>query len=238
MVAIDKAINKARFIAMFGYFKVTRSFYEPSMFHENDIDYIARRYDLKIDDISSAKIPLPSTKKSSVNISAIWHRTNISNKIDQWVSKAYRWALYTQSSILCAGRIGYWLSIWSTILYFSFQNHHWSNEYASSKYLRKVEIIFGSYGTATARAFLQTDETLPGRYTIARFKKFSHSLKPSKIKEEVRTYETLRNIHTSLSDIIRDIGLEENTARHYAQWVEKAMCTKYCERQNTNSSSI
>ncbi len=70
--------------------------------------------------------------------------------------------------------------------------------------------------------FLQTDETLPGRYTIARFKKFSHSLKPSKIKEEVRTYETLRNIHTSLSDIIRDIGLEENTARHYAQWVEKS----------------
>jgi len=55
MIAIDKAINKARFITMFGYFKVTRSFYESSLFHENDIDYIARRYDLKIDDISSAK---------------------------------------------------------------------------------------------------------------------------------------------------------------------------------------
>lgn len=80
MVAIDKAINKARFIAMFGYFKVTRSFYEPSMFHENDIDYIARRYDLKIDDISSAKNTIALYKKSSVNISAIWHRTNISNK--------------------------------------------------------------------------------------------------------------------------------------------------------------
>jgi membrane-bound inhibitor of C-type lysozyme len=63
MVAIDKAINKARFIAMFGYFKVTRSFYEPSMFHENDIDYIARRYDLKIDDISSAKNTIALYKK-------------------------------------------------------------------------------------------------------------------------------------------------------------------------------
>lgn len=63
MIAIDKAINKARFIAMFGYFKVTRSFYEPSMFYENDIDYIARRYDLKIDDISSAKNTIALYKK-------------------------------------------------------------------------------------------------------------------------------------------------------------------------------
>ena len=63
MIAIDKAINKARFIAMFGYFKVTRSFYEPGIFHENDIDYIARRYDLKIDDISLAKNTIALYKK-------------------------------------------------------------------------------------------------------------------------------------------------------------------------------
>ena len=63
---------------------------------------------------------------------------------------------------------------------------------------------------------------LPGRYVLSKFKKFSHSLKPSKIKEEVRTLESLRNIYSSISDIIHDIGLEENTARHYAQWVEKS----------------
>jgi TnpA family transposase len=69
---------------------------------------------------------------------------------------------------------------------------------------------------------IQIDETLPGRYVLSRYKKFSHSLKPFRIKEEVRTFETLRTIHSNISEIISHIGLEDNSARHYAQWVEKS----------------
>ena len=47
-------------------------------------------------------------------------------------------------------------------------------------------------------------------------------MKPSKIKEEVKLFETIKNYHNSILDITQKIGLEENTAKHYAQWVEKS----------------
>ena len=43
-----------------------------------------------------------------------------------------------------------------------------------------------------------------------------------KIKEEVKLFETIKNYHNSILDITQKIGLEENTAKHYAQWVEKS----------------
>lgn len=223
MIAIDKAINKARFITMFGYFKVTRSFYEPSMFHENDIDYIARRYDLKIDDISSAKNTIALYKKIiREHFGYMAPDENLKQKL---INESQRLivGLSTPKAVFYALvelAIAYRYEVPSytflSKIITEAMNTHRGNIFERLK----------SYSAHTAlqplELFLQTDETLPGRYTIARFKKFSHSLKPSKIKEEVRTYETLRNIHNSLTDIIRDIRLEENTARHYAQWVEKS----------------
>lgn len=45
--SIDKDINKINFIVMYGYFKLTRTFYEFSSFYPNDIDYISKRYGLQ-----------------------------------------------------------------------------------------------------------------------------------------------------------------------------------------------
>lgn len=47
LASIDKDINKINFIVMYGYFKLTRTFYEFSSFYPNDIDYISKRYGLQ-----------------------------------------------------------------------------------------------------------------------------------------------------------------------------------------------
>lgn len=223
MISIDKAINKLRFIAMFGYFKVTRSFYEPSTFHENDIDYITRRYDLKIDDISSAKNTIALYKKIiREHFGYMSPDENLKEKlIDESqrlivglsAPKAVFYAL-VESAIAYRYEVPSYMFLSKIIT--EAMNTHRGNIFERLK----------SYSTHTSlkplELFLQTEETLSGRYVLSRFKKFSHSLKPSKIKEEVRTFETLRNIHSSISEIVGDIGIEENTARHYAQWVEKS----------------
>ncbi len=47
--SIEINSNKVRFIAMYGYFKVTQTFYNPNLFHLDDLNYICKRYHINFD---------------------------------------------------------------------------------------------------------------------------------------------------------------------------------------------
>ena len=63
LYSIDLADNRVKFIAMFGYFKLTRCFYDPNSFHHDDIDYICKRFELTSANRSSAKNTLTIYKR-------------------------------------------------------------------------------------------------------------------------------------------------------------------------------
>ncbi|MDD2358657.1 MAG: DUF4158 domain-containing protein [Thiovulaceae bacterium] len=223
LYSIDLADNRVKFIAMFGYFKLTRCFYDPNSFHHDDIDYICKRFELKIDDRSSAKNTLSIYKRLIRDHFGYQSPDDILRQILTDTANKLIAQLPTPKALFYA------------LVELAIEHRY---EVPSYTFLSKIiteamndrrTSIFDRLQSYTnndslqvLEFFTQTDETLPGRYVLNRFKKFSHSLKPSKIKEEVRTYEAIRNINGSISTIVNEIGIEENTARHYAQWVEKS----------------
>lgn len=221
---LESDANRALFIAMYGFFKLKRFFYPINTFHSDDIAYIQRQY--KYDNRTSNVPSRPSINRYKQLIRNHFGYRSSDDALKQiFINAANK--LITQLPTPKA--------LFYALVELSISNRY---EVPSYTFLSKIitdamnhrrNDIFDKLKSHSAHAALmplelliQTDETLAGRYVLSKFKKFSHSLKPSKIKEEVRTFESLKNIHSSISEIVGDIGIEENTARHYAQWVEKS----------------
>jgi hypothetical protein len=232
--------NQSLFIALYGYFKLNRIFYPISSFASDDITYIQKQY--RHDDYISSIPTRPTINHYKTLIRNHFGYKSPDDTLRQILIDAAN-KLITQLSTP--------KSIFYALVELSIEKRY---EVPSYTFLSKIitdamnqrrNTIFHKLQSNSSHTaltplelLLQTDETIPGRYMLSRFKKFSHSLKPSKIKEEVRTFETLRNIHSSISEIVGDIGIEENTALHYAQWVEKSDMHQNFAKPNTSSSLI
>lgn len=216
--------NRTFFIALYGYFKLTRIFYEPGAIMPEDIAYIQSRYLFEPCTLNPPHIKTRIRYKRLIRDHFGYQSPDgtLQQKLKDAANK-----LITQ---LPTPKALFYALVELAVGYrYEVPSYTFLSKIITDAMNHRRNDIFGrlkSYSAHTAlqplELLIQTDETLPGRYVLSRFKKFSHSLKPSKIKEEVRTFETVRNIHTSILNIIRDISLEENTARHYAQWVEKS----------------
>ena len=216
--------NRTFFIALYGYFKLTRIFYEPGAIMPEDIAYIQSRYLFEPCTLNPPHIKTRIRYKRLIRDHFGYQSPDgiLQQKLIDAANK-FITQLPTPKALFYALvelAVGYRYEV---------PSYTFLSKIITDAMNHRRNDIFGRLKSYSAHAALQplelliqTDETLPGRYVLSRFKKFSHSLKPSKIKEEVHTFETIRNIHSSLSTIICDIGLEENTARHYAQWVEKS----------------
>lgn len=217
--------NKIFFIWLYGHFKISRKFYETETITIEDLEHIRNRYQYK-----------HKTLVVSPNIKTIIRYKNLIREHFGYQSPD---TVLKQILMDAASKLITQLSTPKALFYalvelvvekrYEVPSYTFLSKIITDAMNQYKTGIFDKLKTYSKQPsllplelFLQTDETLPGRYVLNRYKKFSHSLKPSKIKEEVRTYETIRNIHSSVSEIINDIGLEENTARHYAQWVEKS----------------
>jgi TnpA family transposase len=216
--------NRTLFISMYGFFKLSKLFYTIDLISSDDMVYILNKhgYGNHVSNIPSRQ----TLNRYKQLIRDHFGYQSPDGTLQQKLKDAAN-KLITQ---LPTPKALFYALVELAVGYrYEVPSYTFLSKIITGAMNHRRNDIFGklkSYSAHTAlqplELLIQTDETLPGRYVLSRFKKFSHSLKPSKIKEEVRTFETVRNIHTSISNIIRDISLEENTARHYAQWVEKS----------------
>lgn len=216
--------NRTLFISMYGFFKLSKLFYTIDLISSDDMVYILNKhgYGNPVSNIPSRQ----TLNRYKQLIRDHFGYQSPDGTLQQKLKDAAN-KLITQ---LPTPKALFYALVELAVGYrYEVPSYTFLSKIITGAMNHRRNDIFGklkSYSAHTAlqplELLIQTDETLPGRYVLSRFKKFSHSLKPSKIKEEVRTFETVRNIHTSISNIIRDISLEENTARHYAQWVEKS----------------
>lgn len=221
--SIDKDVNKLHFIVMYGYFKLFRAFHGMSSYHQNDIDYISKRYNLHAD------IQIPNQK-------TLIRYKNIIREHFGFLSpdENLRRILEVEARQLISQLSN------TKALFYALVESAVASRYEVPSYTFLVRIITEAMNThkrhifdqlkslsnhqslGTLNLFLEDDEVHAGRYSLSRFKKLSHSLNPAKIKEAVRTFSTVRNIHAGLSEIMNKIDLDPNMARHYALWVEKS----------------
>lgn len=223
LAAMDKDINKVHFIMMYGYFKLSRTFFDVLSFSKSDIDYITKRYNLQADTL---KIAL-NTQIRYKRIIREYFGFLSSDESLRKILEAEARQLISQVSNPKA-------------LFYALVELSVSNRYEVPSYTFLVRIITEAMNTHKQHIFdllkslsnyqalkmldlfLEDDEAHAGRYNLSRFKKLSHSLSPAKIKEAANTFTTVRNVHTGLSEIIKKIDLDPNVARHYALWVEKS----------------
>lgn len=216
--------NKIYFIAMYGYFKLTRIFYEPDFIAAEDITFIQKQYHIEPSIISLLHIKTRIRYKHLIRNHFGYQspddmlRQLLSDAANKLISQlpTPKALFYALVDLTVANRYEVPSYTFLAKIITDAMNRRRSDIF------KKLKSYLNNAALKPLELLIQVDETLPGRYVLSRFKKFSHSLKPSRIKEEVRTFETLRNIHSSISEIISDIGIEDNSARHYAQWVEKS----------------
>ena len=223
LASIDKDMNKLYFIVIYGYFKLTRIFYTSSTFYINDIDYISRLYGLQTDIIEVA-----------VHTQTRYKRIIRDHFGFIAPDENLRGILKSEASHLISKLSN------PKALFYALVEISVSNRYEVPSYTFLVRIITEAMNTQklyifdqlkslsdnkalkSLDLFLEDDEVHTGHYSLSRFKKLSHSLKPTKIKDTVNTFTTVRNIHTGLLEIIEKIGLDLNVAKHYTLWVEKS----------------
>lgn len=222
--SIEINSNKVRFIAMYGYFKVTQTFYNPNLFHLDDLNYICKRYHINFD-------PNHIFSKNTMALYKKIIRYQLGYKpVDSTLKD-----LLLKTAINLITQIPSPKALFYTLIELAIEHRYEVPSYTLlSKIITdamnkqrgdifgKLKLFSHNEELQALQRVLEVDETLPGRYILSKFKKLSHSLKPSKIKEEVKLFETIKNYHNSILDITQKIGLEENTAKHYAQWVEKS----------------
>ena len=223
LAAIDKDVNKLYFIAMYGYFKLSRTFYGISSYHHNDIDYISKQYDISADAQTPNQKTLIRYKNMIRDHFGIFSsdenlRRILEVEANQLISqlsnpKALFYAL-VESAVTSRYEVpGYTFLV--RIITEVMNNH-------KRKIFDQLKSLSHHQALENLNLFLEDDEVHAGRYSLSRFKKISHSFSPAKIKDAVNTFRTVKNIHAGLSDIIEKIGLDSNVARHYALWVEKS----------------
>ena len=221
---LESDANRALFVAMYGFFKLKRFFYPINTFNLDDIAYIQKRY--RYDNHPTNVPSRPSINRYKQLIRNHFSYQSPDDTLKQILIDAAN-KLITQLPTPKA--LFYALVELAIERRYEVPSYTFLSKIITDAMNQRRNEIFDKLKSNSSHAALmplelliQTDETLPGRYVLSKFKKFSHSLKPSRIKEEVRTFESLLNIHNSISEIISDIGIEENTTRHYAQWVEKS----------------
>ena len=223
LASFDKDVNKLHFIAMYGYFKVYRTFFDAVSFPKSDIDYIVNQYNFHLD-----------TLKIALNTQVRYKRIIREHFGFLSPNENLRKILKAEASHLISKLSN------PKALFYALVEISVSNRYEIPTYTFLVRIITEAMNSHKRHIFdqlkslshhqelraldlfLEDDEVHAGRYSLSRFKKLSHSLKPAKIKDTVNTFTTVRNIHAGLIEIIEKIGLDLNVAKHYALWVEKS----------------
>lgn len=229
--------NKALLILMYGYFKAAKRFFG-AKFNEKDLGYVAKQLGLERNDISLQ--PTPEATYRRIRMAILRHfgcsefdaqAKNIAvQEIRSMVRSQLRPRLIIEQlvEILIRRKIeipGY---------------HTLSSLIASEINGHKRELVKLTETLLTENAKKLLDQLMESndassaklkRYELTLMKKFSHSLQPSAIKENVEQLLALRELYSELRLVIEKLDLTREGIRYFATYVLKSPAWRLSARE-------
>jgi TnpA family transposase len=224
--------NKLVFILMAGYFKCCRKFFVTGKFTDKDIDYVIEKFKIN-----------PDIKKlksfSRMNFQR-YKDTILKGSNTKAFDDPAKKLLYVEGRMLVPKKFKM-KAIFQGLLDFLFLKRveipsynaiaqimtEVLNEYENSLQEKLSKLLDNSKKNLLNDLMLKIEsetskKTKLGKYKITKLKKFSHSIKPSKIKENIQSLRFFKNIFDNIQEVITAINLSAETIEYYATWSIKA----------------
>lgn len=232
-------INKIGFMIQLGYFKATRKFFTSRKFHKNDIEFIAKRLNLSIENIDF------STYKERT---VIRHREIILEHFGfQKFNEQSKFIVIEESLSLALRQTKPRFMFWSLVDFIRQKKVEVPSYYLLAEVitnaLNKFEkILLNSlekHITIQEKQIL--DELLDvykpeenqqiKQYKLTLLKKSSQSLKPRKIKENIEDFKYLQTLFNKLKPIIDHLSLSPEIIKYYAVIIIKSQIFQITRRE-------
>lgn len=224
--------NKLVFILTAGYFKSCRKFFVPNKFLLKDIEYVIDKFNLN-----------PDIKKlnsfSRVNFLRYKEVILKGNNISIFDDKAKE-SLFNEAKLIVSKKFKM-KAIFQGLLEFLYLKKIEIPSYNAiaqiitdvlNKYEISIQEKLSKLLDLNKKKLLDDlmkkieddndKKTKLGKYKITNLKKFSYSIKPSKIKENIQSLRFFKNIFENLQEVIKDVNLSSETIEYYATWSIKA----------------
>lgn len=237
-------VNSVGLILMLGYFRMTGRFFVSSKFNEKDIAYIIDN--LKIPQIA---LNLDTFQKATYGRykQLILEHSNVETFTEKHYSLLITEAKRITPSKLRPKQIFYHLLEYLNGLNIEIPTYHVLSN-VIVKVLNEYEqtLAFKIKDGLTNDAKMLLDELLEEtvdsktkqlkmkKYKITKLKRIEQSIKPSKIKKNTMSFESLKKIYDSITQVVTDINLSEQTVRYYASKVIRSEIFQIARRADEN----
>ncbi|MFN4149322.1 MAG: Tn3 family transposase [Candidatus Sericytochromatia bacterium] len=224
--------NKLVFILLTGYFKCCHKFFVTNKFNSKDINYIINKFNLKIDELNLDKFN---------RMTFLRYKNLLLTKFALMPFDTEAKKLLVKEAKVVVAKKFRLKSIFQSLLEFLFTKKieipsynafaeiitEALNEYEKGLQEKILTLLDEPKKYLLDNFLLKIEsETAKDpksyRYKITNLKKFSHSTKPSKIRENTESLKFFKNIFNELQEIIMALNLSPETIEYYATWSLKA----------------
>lgn len=225
---LRKPISKVGFLLQLGYFILQRKFFVPQKFHEADIKYVLNLLELE-------NIDIRDYKKASYNK----HRKQILSFFNYKSFNYSKHILINEAQELVKTSIKPREMFFSMVDFLNEKRIEIPKYYIFSEIIAKSLSYFELYLEEQIGSILNTehkamlDEFITSSYDentsyynspylITKLKKPSQSLATKKIKESIKDFKAIEELHKIFFPILEKLGISNELLNYYAVWVVKA----------------
>jgi len=231
-------INKITFVLLFGYFKATNKFFNPKDFHNSEIDFVCKNFNVPPDSVDFNKIDVTTLKRHKRIIRNILGVTNFTEKSKQ--------LLMQEVLGLCSSQIKPITTFDLLVNYLMDKKIEVPGYYvlasiitaALNEYEKNLLSSLNQVMPQADKRFL--DSLLKGsdanlkllRYKLTELKKASQSLRPTGIKENIQGLLYFKELYEKLQKVSSHLNLNIQTTQYYAELVIKSQTFQMIRRED------
>jgi len=237
--------NKVCFILQFAYFKATNKFFAARKFHQNDIEFVARRLKVTTDQIDFSKYTRTTFERHQKDILDILGFRQFDNHSKE---------LLQNEALALASK-----QIKTRLMFMSLVDFLRNRKIEIPSYRTLADLItdalrdFEKSLIETIKSRLSIDEkqlldglleigeeytdgekqgTKIKRYKITLLKKSNQSTRPSKIKANIQDFQCLESLFKEIEPLIDSLNLSSELIQYYAQVVIKSRGFQMSRRES------
>jgi TnpA family transposase len=214
------------FTLLFGYFKATHTFFEPSQFYQEDVMFIVEKYQLssvELDDTVQHSRTLQRYKrfiKSYLNI----------NEFSQEIKgKLQDHAIELANNFTHRKKIFFSLVDLSKKLNIEIPSYSslskiigYALRFQTQSILTKLKAYKEDSRLELLNDFIDKDDNYKNRYNIGSYKKLGHSTNKKQMGQSLVRLESIQSKFKMLQPIINDIGITSKVAEYHSKWIQQS----------------
>ena len=237
--------NQVGFILQFGYFKATGRFFVTRKFHQNDIEFIANRLEIQLDELDLGNYTTGSFLRHQEII--------LDNMGVRKFNRTLHKLLVREAGALASKRMKPRFMFLSLVDFLKNQKIEIPNYYAfeeiitdalrtfEKSLIKKVQKRLSTADKQLLDQLLEigneyTDgdkqESKIKRYKLTLLKKTNQSTQPSKIRENIKDLQCLDGLFKKINPVISTLDLSSELIQYYAQVVIKSQIFQTSRRED------